>query len=66
MQQTTENWTSTPVFRAGTNTINTPTQRINIINCWGTVPRLNIGNIHEIKQYWQVMDITQPLNTPIP
>ncbi|TPG75656.1 hypothetical protein [Pseudomonas arsenicoxydans] len=57
MQKLTGNWSDTPTFCAATNMINTPTQTNSSINCWGTTPRLNIGNIHEIKKYWQRAEV---------
>jgi len=46
--QSTVNWTSTPLFRAGINVITTPTQTLATTRCTRTL-RYNVANIHEIK-----------------
>jgi hypothetical protein len=46
--QSTVNWTSTPLFRAGINVITTPTQTLATTRCTRTL-RFNVANIHEIK-----------------
>lgn len=54
MNKTISNWTTTPILRAGTDVINTPTKTMLTAPCQGVIPRYNVGNIHEIKQFWSV------------
>lgn len=60
MQTTNKNWCNTPLFHAATNVINTSTHQLAAASCLvGYTPRLNVGNIHEIKRYWQLADTPQ-------
>lgn len=62
MQTTTNNWCSTPLFHAQTNIINTSTHKVSALSCMsGYTPRLNVGNIHEIKRYWQLTEMPQSI-----
>lgn len=52
MKADTSNWQNTPLLRAETKVITTPTQSDHEANC--PTPdglRFNIGNIHEIKKF---------------
>lgn len=55
------NWSNAPLFHAATNVINTPTFKASAEPCAGAgfTPRLNVGNIHEIKRYWQQLETAQ-------
>ncbi|WP_347905434.1 hypothetical protein [Pseudomonas purpurea] len=53
MSKTTHDWSSVPLFRAATHVLSTPVHNSLESDCWGPTPRLNVGNIHAIKQYWQ-------------
>jgi hypothetical protein len=59
MQNTEIRWSNTPLFHAGINVINTPTVKLSAMDCWGPTPRLNVGNLHEIKRYWQLDNMPQ-------
>jgi hypothetical protein len=57
MQTKLINWCNTPLFHAATNVINTSTQKLTALSCAvGYTPRMNVGNLHEIKRYWQQTD----------
>lgn len=60
MQKSDNNWSKTPLFHAEKNIISTPTRKHHDINCWGITPRLNVGNLHEIKRYWQLSEMLEP------
>lgn len=64
MSKTTHDWNDAPLFRAATNVLDTPVQNSQESDCWGPTPRLNVGNIHEIKQYWQLQQDEQPKDSP--
>jgi len=64
MKKLIEEWSDAPTFRAAANIINTPIQTNSEINCWGTTPRLNVGNIHDIKKYWQLAQAPQVSSIP--
>ena len=52
MKKPMKNWNETPLLRAGTNVINTPVKTTQVDACLNFLPRYNVGNIHEIKQFW--------------
>ncbi|MBV4459060.1 hypothetical protein KVG96_13950 [Pseudomonas sp. COR58] len=54
MNKPLENWTETPLLRAGTELINTPVKTAAQSPCASFMPRYNVGNIHEIKQFWNL------------
>ena len=54
MNKPTNNCNETPLLRAGTNVINTPVETTKQSPCGEFVLRYNVGNIHEIKQIWNV------------
>ncbi|MGN8278132.1 hypothetical protein [Pseudomonas sp. SMN5] len=51
-----EDWDEAPLLRAGSNVIDTATHLTNETHC--TIPgfptRFNVGNIHEIKEIWNL------------
>lgn len=53
---TTRNWQTAPLLRCENKVITTPAKSENEINCSGVIPRYNMGNIHEIKKFWNVTD----------
>jgi len=53
---TTRNWQTAPLLRCENKVITTPAKSDNEINCSGVIPRYNMGNIHEIKKFWNVTD----------
>lgn len=55
------NWSNTPLFHAATNVINTSTLKTSTESCAGAgfTPRLNVGNIHQIKRFWQQLETAQ-------
>ncbi|WP_081832524.1 hypothetical protein [Pseudomonas sp. Ant30-3] len=61
MDNALSEWSSSPLFHASTNVINTSTQTGSTSSCagGGFVPRLNVGNIHEIKRFWQLPNVSQ-------
>lgn len=54
MKTTIRNWYNLPLFRTEAKVINTPTKSDNEIDCNGVALRYNLGNIHEIKTFWNV------------
>ncbi|NUU38279.1 hypothetical protein [Pseudomonas sp. C2B4] len=60
MQKTDKNWSKTPLFHAEKNIIFASTVKHHDMNCWGSTPRLNVGNLHEIKRYWQLSEMLEP------
>ncbi|MBD9614406.1 hypothetical protein [Pseudomonas sp. PDM02] len=55
MKNTTNNWQNAPLLRAGAKVITTPTKTDHATNCPGYDGlRFNIGNIHEIKAFWNM------------
>lgn len=54
MNMTQNNWNDTPLLRAGTHVINTNVKTAAPASpCAGlSIPRYNVGNIHEIKKIW--------------
>ena len=54
MNTTTSNWHKTPLLRAEAKVITTPTKCDNEINCSGIIPRYNMANIFEIKNFWNL------------
>ncbi|MFJ4194054.1 hypothetical protein [Pseudomonas sp. NPDC089534] len=54
MNKPLENWSETPLLRAGTDVIDTPVKTTALAPCASFMPRYNVGNIHEIKQFWNL------------
>jgi hypothetical protein len=54
MNKQTDNWNQTPLLHAGINVINTPVKTTAAAPCYDFMPRYNVGNIHEIKRFWNV------------
>ncbi|CAI8944419.1 MULTISPECIES: hypothetical protein [Pseudomonas] len=54
MNKPLDNWNQTPLLHAATNVINTPVTTAAASPCAGVTPRYNVGNIHEIKQFWNM------------
>ncbi|EJZ59002.1 MULTISPECIES: hypothetical protein [Pseudomonas] len=54
MNKQLDNWNHTPLLHAGANVINTPVATAAASPCAGIIPRYNVGNIHEIKQFWNM------------
>jgi hypothetical protein len=59
MQKTTTNWSERPLFHAEKNVIFASTRRRQDMNCWLNTPRLNVGNLQAIKQYWQFIETAE-------
>ncbi|CAH0321184.1 hypothetical protein [Pseudomonas brassicacearum] len=53
MQISLKSWEKSPLLRASTNVLDTPIKIMGGAPCVSPfTPRLNVGNIHEIKQFW--------------
>ncbi|WP_177327345.1 hypothetical protein [Pseudomonas sp. H1h] len=52
MNKPLDNWNQTQLLHAGTNVITTPVKTTAASPCASFMPRYNVGNIHEIKQFW--------------
>jgi hypothetical protein len=59
MQTSDTHWSRTPLFHAEKNVIPVPIKKHHVIDCWGSTPRLNVGNLHQIKCYWQLSEISE-------
>ena len=59
MQKTTKNWSEIPLFHAEKNKIFASTRRCQDMNCWLNTPRLNVGNLQAIKQYWHFIETAE-------
>lgn len=59
MQHTTVNWSRTPLFHTEKNVISMSTKGRPDLNCWLNSPRLNVGNLEAIKQYWQAIEAAE-------
>jgi hypothetical protein len=52
MIKPTNHWNDAPLLRAGANVISMPVKTTSEASCTSFMPRYNVGNIHEIKQFW--------------
>ncbi|MBD9614405.1 hypothetical protein [Pseudomonas sp. PDM02] len=59
MKKTNNNWSRTPLFHAEKNIIPASTRKHHDMNCWLNTPRLNVGNLQAIKQYWQFIETAE-------
>ena len=56
MKIATNTWNNAPLLRAGVKVIMTPTTSEHKTNCPSPDGlRFNLGNIHEIKKFWNVL-----------
>ncbi|MBO1538399.1 hypothetical protein [Pseudomonas sp. OA65] len=55
MKNLINSWDEVPLLRASANVLDTPIKTLDGSPCGAPfTPRLNVGNIHEIKQFWNL------------